>query len=148
MGSSTFVVVKDPEWRVDPAALLGSLRAEYSSRQPVVEVAPQHLRGDGWRDAWEVRVTEDADTIVITAPPMTMLELVVRVRAHVPAEVRLEVFDSEVTFDPQELPSGITVDELAGPGWWEDARWLDAGIPQGPPTPEERMTAGKPPHVL
>jgi hypothetical protein len=73
-----------------------------------------------------------------------MVELVAWVRAHVPAEVALEVFDSDLTFDPQPLPPCITSEQLIA-DYWPDVPELDARSRRRPRTAEEWSRPLEPP---
>lgn len=144
MGSATFVVVRDTDWRFEPGHVFGALRGSYTGMTLWQGSDPRQLVANGFADGWEVSINEDLTVFVIEAPPAVAIQLVAWVRAYIPTEVELEVFNDQLTYDPAPLQAGITpaeVGERFFPG-------VNVGRIAEPPTIQEFMQSGPPPHVV
>lgn len=146
MGGATFVVVKDAAWRFDPGHVFDALKQEYAGRTFWQGSDRRQLRAEGFADGWEVHLNDELTTFIVGAPPAPMMELVAWVRAYVPAEVPLDVFDDQLTFDVRPLPPGVTRRQLRR-DYWPDAWKVEQMSAKEPPTREERARASKPPHL-
>ncbi|HXH79905.1 MAG TPA: hypothetical protein VNJ48_15505 [Nocardioides sp.] len=144
MGVSTFVMVADPVWRFDAEGTFDALRRDYATSDLRVR-GPRRLAAVGWSDSWEVSVDEGGTTFIISAPPQPLMSLVSWVRAFVPVEVELEVFDDQDP-EPVRLRPGITPDQVRSE-FFPDAWMVEEMTPKEPPSREERARASKPPYL-
>lgn len=144
MSGGTYVVVTDDRWRFDPEAVFAALAQAYA--ELLVKRQGNTMNAYDWSRGWEVTVLDDHTTCIIRAPATPMIELVAWVRAFVPAEVALQLFEEELTFDPAPLPAGITAEEVRE-RFFPDAWRAEQMSRREPPSLEERRQAEKPPHL-
>lgn len=90
--------------------------------------------------------SDDLTAFVISAPPAPMIELVAWVRAFVPADVDLLLFEDQLAFDPVLLPPGITPEQVRSRFFPDAWKVEQLGAP-GPPVLAERLGSTKPPKV-
>lgn len=112
MGGSTFVVVKNSDWRFEPDRVFGSLRESYSSMKFWQGNDSHQLMAHGFADGWEVSLNEELTAFIIEAPPTPAIELIAWVRAYTPPDVQLEIFNSQLTYDPAPLPPEVDAREI------------------------------------
>ena len=144
VGGYTFVVVNGAEWRFDREGVFGALRRDHIG-QPL-ERRGRRLARVGYSDAWDVGLSDDLTAFVISAPPAPMIELVAWVRAFVPADVDLLLFEDQLAFDPVLLPPGITPEQVRSRFFPDAWKVEQLGAP-GPPVLAERLGSTKPPKV-
>jgi hypothetical protein len=147
MGQATFVVIHDEEWRFDPALVFDALREAYAGKKFWQGRDTRQLTAEGFADGWEVNLNQELTSFIVEAPPAPMMKLVAWVRAYVPRDVDLLVFDDQLTFEVRPLPVGITAEQLRS-DYWPDAWKVEQMSAKEPPTLEERMRSGPPPHVV
>lgn len=146
MSVATYVRVSDGSWRFDPQQVFYALRDQYAGRSLWQGSDPRQLMAEGYADGWEVNLGEDGLTFVVKAPPAPLMELVAWVRAFVPDDVPLQVFDDQYTFEVAPLRPGITPEQVRAefyPDAWRVEQMSRPEASQG----EQRTWSAKPPHL-
>lgn len=144
VGGYTFVVVNDTGWRFDRENVFAALRRDHTG-QPL-EDRGRWLARVGYSDGWDVGLNDDLTTFVISAPPKPTMELVAWVRAFVPADVELVLFEDQLSFAPVLLPVGITPEQVRS-RFFPDAWRVEQSAAPGPRPPAERLRKMNPPNV-
>lgn len=147
MGGSTFVVVEETEpWRFDPDEVFAALRATYAGRSLWQGNDPRQVMAEGYVDGWEVNLGKDGRTFVVKAAPTPLVELVSWVRAFVPDDVPLQIFDDQYAFEVAPLRPGITPEQVRAE-FYPDAWQVEQMSRAEPSTREQRRGSAKPPHL-
>jgi hypothetical protein len=59
-----------------------------------------------------VNLQSELTALVVEGPSAARVEVIACVRRHVPSDVELQIFDDELTYQPNSLAPDITTDEV------------------------------------
>jgi hypothetical protein len=146
MSVATYVRVSDGSWRFEPQQVFDALRDHYAGRSLWQGSDPRQVMAEGYADGWEVNLGKDGRTFVVKAPPTPLMELVSWVRAFVPDDVPLQIFDDQYAFEVAALRPGITPEQVRAE-FYPDAWQVEQMSRAEPSTREQRRGSTKPPHL-